>query len=295
MKFEVPGLDLKTLKVDRACLALGAKGSGKTTLMMNLIQHYADKVDMGIAMTPSVDVMKDLHKHFPKPLVHSNFNDTQLQSVVDHQMAEDAAGRPMRKILLVLDDLTYNPKIWKMEIIRNLLMNGRHLGFTIIMTSQYITDLPPNLRANIDYLFTFKDSSTDNQKKLHKYFFGGFENFKDFRKTFLACTQDFECIVLDKVCGSTDVRDNVKYFKAIQDLPSFKVGKKLFFEVANYCRRSQLANTTMTSANKAAGAISSDMVNITEVSKGKLKKQKGLKKPSRSSKSSAPEIFIDNI
>jgi len=78
-------------------------------------------------------------------------------------------------------------------------------------------DLPPDLRANVDYLFILRENIIDNQKKLWKFFFGMFPTLSSFQQTFMACTENYECLVLDNTSKSNKIEDCVFWYKATPD------------------------------------------------------------------------------
>ena len=64
--------------------------------------------------------------------------------------------KPFPKILtigLVFDDVTSKRQFRKGEILEDLFSNGRHYKSIIIISCQYIKQLPPAVRTNTDYLF----------------------------------------------------------------------------------------------------------------------------------------------
>ena len=91
------------------------------------------------------------------------------------------------------------------------------------MTLQYAIDLPPALRANSDYIFVFKEPVLANREKLYKNFFGIFPTFDMFNKVMDACTENYECIVLDNTSKSNRIEDCVFWYKAKMH-KNFKVG-----------------------------------------------------------------------
>ena len=78
-----------------------------------------------------------------------------------------------------------------------IFMNGRHWKILFMITMQYCMDLPPALRANIDYVFILRENIIQNREKLWKNFFGIFPTFDSFSEVMNACTENYECLVLD--------------------------------------------------------------------------------------------------
>ena len=88
---------------------------------------------------------------------------------------------------------------------------------------QYCMDLPPALRANVDYVFILRENIIQNREKLYKSFFGIFPTFDMFNKVMDACTENYECIVLDNTSKSNKIEDCVFWYKAKMH-KNFKVG-----------------------------------------------------------------------
>jgi hypothetical protein len=59
---------------------------------------------------------------------------------------------------LVFDDVTAKRKFRKGEILEDLFSNGRHYHAVIIISCQYIKQLPPAVRTNADYIFMLHNS-----------------------------------------------------------------------------------------------------------------------------------------
>jgi hypothetical protein len=88
---------------------------------------------------------------------------------------------------------------------------------------QYCMDLPPALRANVDYVFLLRENILQNREKLYKSFFGIFPSFDMFNKVMDACTENYECLVLDNTVKSNRIQDCVFWYKATVR-KNFRVG-----------------------------------------------------------------------
>ena len=75
-----------------------------------------------------------------------------------------------KDVFLLLDDCMYDKRMIRDTNIRGIFMNGRHWRITFMLTMQYCMDLPPDLRANIDYVFILRENIIQNQEKLYKNF-----------------------------------------------------------------------------------------------------------------------------
>ena len=71
---------------------------------------------------------------------------------------------------------------------RDLFMNGRHLSITFCNAMQYVMDMGPDLRTQVDYLFALRENIHSNKQKLWKYFFGMFNKYDEFNRVMEKCT-----------------------------------------------------------------------------------------------------------
>ena len=96
---------------------------------------------------------------------------------------------------------------------------------------QYLMDLGPALRTQVDYCFALRENVISNRERLHKYFFGVFPRFEEFSRVLDACTANYECLVIDNTVQSNAISDCVFWYKASVDLPPFRLCAPVFWEL----------------------------------------------------------------
>jgi hypothetical protein len=134
--------------------------------------------------------------------------------MIDRQRRRAKEGT-IEPTVLILDDCMYEGrKMLKNTALRQLFYNGRHLKITLLLTSQYLLDLPPEIRCNVDLLFVLKDNVIGSRLKLYNHFFGMFPTFSSFSSTMDATTNNFEALCLDNRSRSNDVSECAFYYKA---------------------------------------------------------------------------------
>ena len=57
-------------------------------------------------------------------------------------------------------------------MIREIFMNGRHRHVTLVIAVQYVMDMPPDLRTQVDYVFALRENVIKNRERLYRQFFG---------------------------------------------------------------------------------------------------------------------------
>ena len=238
----MPSLNIKqfdpsTMKPDRIWLLVGKRGTGKSTLVRDIMYHMTHYIDHPLAMTPTEESVAMFEDCMPESCVHTEFSGNTLDRLIAHQRQRGKKKLPQRHVLLVLDDMMFDKKVLKGQCVRDIFMNGRHLKITFINAMQYCMDMGPDLRSQVDYCFALRENIVANRIKLWKYFFGGFENFDDFCNVFSACTSNNECLVIDNTVKSNNLSDMVFWYKAKFDIEPYVLGdRKLWYTHYKYYR-----------------------------------------------------------
>lgn len=214
------------------CVFIGKRGTGKSTLISD-IMYYHRTIPYGVIMSGTEDGNGFYGKYFPDLFIHSEFKSEALEKLIKQQkkVVKEEKEKHRGHVFLLIDDLMYDKKMIRDKNMRQIFMNGRHWRILFFLSMQYCMDLPPDLRANIDFVFLLRENIVANQMKLWKNFFGIFPTFQSFQETFVACTENFECLVLDNTSKSNKIEDCVFWYKAVPDR-KYKIGSKKLWEFA---------------------------------------------------------------
>lgn len=100
---------------------------------------------------------------------------------------------------------------------------------------QYPLGITPELRSNIDYVFVFNEPSIKNRKKIYDDYAGMIPSFDHFCNILDSCTQNHECLVIKTSSNSTDLKEQIFWYKA-ESHSKFETGHpKLWkFHNSNY-------------------------------------------------------------
>jgi len=229
--------DPTTIKPDATVLLLGKRGTGKSTLLIDLMSYMESKLYAGIAMAPTQDSIDMFESFLPRSLVFSDFNADavgrlmnakRLLSRMNKRKQKRATERgeayTKRHIAVLLDDCMSDKKNLKHNEVRDVFMNGRHEDVFFVNLQQYLMDMGPELRAQIDYVFVMRDSSHDSRVKLWRNFFGMFGDYQDFADLLDSCTENYECLVLNTRVQSNKFQDCIFWYKARSPAPEFRIG-----------------------------------------------------------------------
>ena len=231
MRLDVRRFDPKTMKPHRTVLFVGKRGTGKSILLADIMSHMHARVDFGLAMTPTEESAASFRRVMPESWIYNNFNGAKLESMLAMQR-ELGKQNKQRSLFCVLDDCMYDKRCMKSLGIRDLFMNGRHLRCSLWFAVQYLMDLTPDLRTNVDYVFALKENIISNKQKLWRYFYGMFDRYEDFSRVLDRCTENYSCLVLDNTVPSSKVEGCIFWYRASVNLPPFRMGKPLFWKLA---------------------------------------------------------------
>jgi hypothetical protein len=212
-------------------VCIGSRSSGKSFLVRE-ISYFIKDIPLVIVQS-STEPGTGFFSEFVHPLfIYNDFEPDVLISVLNHQKKKAETlkkeGRELKyevneHVCIILDDLAFDKSLMKLPAMRELFFNGRHFGIVLIITFQYLMDLGPAFRGNVNYVICCKENKKDTIDKLHKYFFGIFDKVSDFRKVLSTCTNDYRCLVLENTPKSERIEDLVFWYKAVHIKEKFRM------------------------------------------------------------------------
>lgn len=222
--------DPSVMKNNATVLLLGKRGTGKSTLLNDLMYHMRSKFNFGIAMSPTEESSEMLGEMLPRSCVFDDFAEDAIGRMLKYQKKKVKQGS-YRNMFIIMDDCAYDNRTLKGKNIREVFMNGRHRKIFIINAVQYMMDVPSFLRGQIDYVFAMRDNIIDQREKLWKFFFGMFSDYKDFSAVMDNCTEGHNCIVLNNTVRSNNPEDCVFWYCANPELPKFRLCDDVFWNM----------------------------------------------------------------
>lgn len=231
VRLTVKRFDPTGMKPHRIILLVGKRGTGKSVLMEDLMYHLRDRLDFGLAMTPTESTAECFRKHMPDQWIYPCFDAGKVDSMLNIQRDSVKKKRP-KSLFIAMDDCMFDKKCLKSLAMRDLFFNGRHLHVTLMNAMQYVMDMGPDLRSQCDYCFILKENILSNKVRLYKYFFGMFDTFKDFSRVLEKCTENHCALVLDNTAPSNRLEDSIFWYRADPDIGSFRLGKEKYWALA---------------------------------------------------------------
>jgi hypothetical protein len=248
-RFDLKYFDIATLKPHCIMMLLGKRNTGKSVLAKFVLANFPHKFDYGIAFTPTESSAAMFAEFMPRSCIYDAMRPDVLETMMAHQRA---AGDKKRSLFCVLDDCMYDKAAMRDKAVRDVFMNGRHQKITLILTSQYLMDLTPDLRNNVDYAFCLRDNVVSSRTKLYSAFFGIVPTYAEFAKIMLAATESHGAIVFDNTNPTNCVSDCIFWYRASVVTSECFLGRRTFYRM---CARHELSPGKTRPQIKSSGTV----------------------------------------
>ena len=233
----LPFFDTRGLEPLKVYAFFGKRGGGKTTMMREVIYHLRHHFTEVYVFSATEDCNETWSQHCPSTFVYNGFFPEKLAAIIERQRKRWAAykaslktGRPLPcpHTLIVAEDLMAEKKKYVNDpSVRTLHMNGRHMGITLCETVQYLIDLPPGLRNNLDYCFMMKENSDRNMKNAHDNWASMACEISEFKDIMREATKKYGVLVIET---SKDPEECLSWYRApAAGRGDFRVGSRAFW------------------------------------------------------------------
>lgn len=258
--FSLGKLNPETLRDSCLVCLVAQKGCGKTTLLKNLL-YTKRHLPGGACFTASGESNSEYEGIFPKMFMYNTCDLAQIEEIYRYQTTKNnkykrklskekkhdmvlrgqkVSDLPKEErytkdptVIMVLEDMLSDKKLFNKKIVRDLAMNGRHQNIFALLTCQYIKDLPPSIRSNIDYWFIFKEDNDKVRHELYDMFAKvHLKTYSMFTEVMDQATADHRVLFIDARESSPDPHKKFKWFRADHLLPDFRVGCDRYWRFA---------------------------------------------------------------
>lgn len=217
--------DLKNVRENSATCIIGKRDCGKSVVVSTLAENLlkSGKIDKCVIVAPTDKITKFYFQKLGANNVFYEYSSSIIKNIIEKQEKQKS------KVLLILDDCIAQKSALKDESFLNLVMNGRHLGITLIFTMQFPMGITPEIRCNFDYVFLAADDMISNQKRMYDHYAGMFPAFDSFRQIFYQLTSNYGMMVINNSTKKQNLTDKVQWFLADNNIKC-KVPEFIFDE-----------------------------------------------------------------
>lgn len=223
MQIVLRKFDPSTIGDGKICVIIGKRGSGKTVLAKDIL-YYKRRLAMGICCSGTEEGNGWYQQFIPSLYVYNDFDKAAVERLVTRQKKLRKQGLT-NPVFCIWDDTLYDKRILRDKLVRQIFMNGRHWHIFLMITAQYMLDIGPDLRGNIDYVFILREPIRSNREKLWKNFGGIFPTFEQFSAVLDSVTENYGCLVIDNTSKSNAIED-VAFWYTANSNRTFRMGSK---------------------------------------------------------------------
>ena len=229
---QIKRFDPTKITADKCCIFVGKRGSGKSRLLADIL-FYKRHIPSGVVFSASEGGNKFFSNFLPESYIYDRFDGDVLAKVFNHQKAKkERMGDKCPPIFIILDDVAYDKTVFKDKTLVEVFLNSRHFHVLLMMTLQWVTLLPPVMRANTDYIFLMQDNQWGSCKRLYEQFGGVFSKLGEFRTAMDKLTANYGVMVIDQTARSSNIDECIFHYKA-ELRPRFKTGSREFWNLHN--------------------------------------------------------------
>lgn len=205
---------------------IGKPGTGKSTLIKYILFAKKNIIPVGIVINGTEDMNNFYSEFFPSLFVFNKYDEKVLQEILDRQERAIKSELSNKWLVIILDDCTYEKKIFDSAVQKYMFLNGRHINILYFIVTQYSVDLPPTLRTCVDGVFVFKETNERNLKILHQNYCGVIPEFNVFKQYMEQITGNFTALYFDSQNQSVKEWHECVYYIKAPRVPNFKFGCK---------------------------------------------------------------------
>lgn len=228
MIIQLKKFDPNIIKPNNTIIAIGKRGSGKSVCVKDLLWHLRNEFYGGILMSASEECNMFWSSVVPDSFIFHEYKPEAVRRLIRQQRRARRKGSVPEPMFCIAEDCLYDKKLSTDVNARALFQNGRHYMIGFILTLQYCLDIAPALRNNTDFVFVFREHVLENRRRLYESFFGIFPSFESFDATINACTEGYDCLVLDNTARTNNIESCVFWYRATPR-DNFTLGSKAYW------------------------------------------------------------------
>jgi len=197
-------MDQFTLK-NKIVSLIGKRNSGKSQMLRYLFNQQKHLFKAVFCICPTESVNKFYSDLIKKQNIFDSYNEEWVEKLIT-KMTQVNAGKSDKDashILLILDDLCSDTNFHQSKSFKKLCTRGRHVKISVIITSQYIYQIPPVARNNSDFILCSQMNTQGLDLLSTEFLFGNLSK-KDFIDLYYKNTADYGFLVINNNCTKSN-------------------------------------------------------------------------------------------
>jgi hypothetical protein len=203
---------------------IGKPGTGKSTLIASILYEKKGIIPVGKFVSGTEDSNNFYKEIAPSLFISNIYEEEDVEKFIKRQkLAKKHIENPWA--VLLLDDCTDKPALFKRPLQQNLYKNGRHYKMLYIVSLQYCMDVLPSIRTNVDGVFILRETNLKNRHSLYENYAGIIPDFNIFCQIMDQITNDYTALYIHNSTTTNDWKDCIFWYKAdMSKIKNWKFG-----------------------------------------------------------------------
>jgi len=185
------------------------RNSGKSQLLRYLVNCSKDLFSKIFVICPTESVNHFYKDLVPAQNIFAQYKEEWVESLIAKMTDINSSknDNDAKHILLILDDCCSDTKFHTSKTLKQLATRGRHIKIAVMITCQYIYQIPPVIRNNCDYIYCGQMNQQGLKLLTDEFLMGNIDK-KQFVDLYHSNTNDYNFLVINN--NSTSDNNDIK-------------------------------------------------------------------------------------
>jgi tRNA U34 5-carboxymethylaminomethyl modifying GTPase MnmE/TrmE len=191
--------------INKTVVLIAKRNSGKSQMIRYLVSQQRGKFKKIFIICPTEKINNFYNELVKKEDIRDEWNEHWTEQLIDRMTIENA-NKPDNEashVLLIIDDCVSDVNFHQSKSFKKLFTRGRHIKISIILTSQYIYQIPPVSRNNADFILTSQMNTQGLELLSSEYLFGNLTK-KEFINMYHKKTNNYGFLVICNSCAKNN-------------------------------------------------------------------------------------------
>ena len=189
--------------IDKAVCLCAKRNSGKSVLLRYLVKTHAEDFSKIFVICPSEEVNHFYKDFIDKKDIFPSYKEEWILSLMDklEKINSKKKKEDFNRVLLILDDCCSDVDFHHCNSIKRIFTRGRHCGLALIITAQYVYQLPPVCRSNCDFIAVSQMNRQGLEVLTNDFLMGNISR-DDFYKMYYRSTSNYGFLLINNNSAS---------------------------------------------------------------------------------------------
>ena len=184
---------------------IGKRNSGKSQMLRYLVSQQRHLFKSIFVMCPTEEVNHFYSDLVKKENIFPEYKEDWTNQLISKMTRENSGKNDQNAshVLLILDDCCSDTNFHQSKSFKKLCTRGRHIKISVIITCQYIYQVPPVGRNNSDFILCSQMNTQGLDLLTSEFLFGNI-NKKQFIEMYLRNTSNFGFFIINNNCAKNN-------------------------------------------------------------------------------------------